>query len=563
MDEVRDRPEGEPAARGKARPPPPLRRVVFAVITPVRRFFRTESAGGIVLVACALVALGLASSPLGAAYERWIHAPIRLSLGALAASFDVHSLVNDGLMTVFFLVAGMEIKRELATGELRSLSLATLPLVAEGGGMLAPALIYLAATPHGPARAGWAIPTATDIAFALGCLSLVKRRVPWSLFVFLTALAIFDDLGAIVIIAVFYGGEIRAGSLALAAVPAAALFAMGRAGVQRLAPYYVVGAVLWALVARSGIHPTIAGVLLGLAMPTASRRPLAEALEDLDVAVESLRQLPAAKAEGALAAIEGHVQALQPPVERALHRVHGPVAFGIVPLFALVNAGVHVGSMRGVSPVTAGVAAGLVVGKAVGVFGATFACIKLGLAPMPTRATFRQIFGVSLMAGVGFTMSIFVTGLAFRGAPELETAAKVGILGGSAVSAILGALVLVTASRGASAHAGEHDDVPIHRVNLPRFSEGYEVVPWVATAMLVGKTLGEVELRKAHGVTVLGVFREVAAPAGAGATYRKLAAIDADYRVAEGDTLMLVGERDRVRAFLALASEPTRAADDA
>ncbi len=304
-------------------------------------------------------------------------------------------------------------------------------------------------------------------------------------------------------------------------------------------------------------------MLLGLAIPTASRRPLGEALEDLDVAVESLRQLPTTKAEGALAAIERHVQALQPPVERALHRVHGPVAFGIVPLFALVNAGVRVGAMRDVSPVTAGVAAGLVVGKSLGVFGATFACVKLGLAPMPTHASFKQVFGVSLMAGVGFTMSIFVTGLAFRGSPELETAAKVGILAGSAASAALGAIVLVAASRGARSHAGEHDDVPIHRINLPRFSEGYEVVPWVATPLLVGKTLGEVELRKAHGVTVLGVFREASARAETGATFRKLAAIDADYRVAEGDTLMLVGERERVQRFLELASEATHAAPDA
>lgn len=530
--------------------PRPIARVLFAVIAPVRQFFRTQAAGGVVLIAAAALALLVAASPYAEAYQRFVHMPLSVSLGGRAASIDLHGLVNDVLMTVFFVVAGMEIKRELVTGELRTLRRATLPLAAALGGMIAPALLFLAQNRAGPARAGWAIPTATDIAFALGCLSLVRRRVPWSLVVFLTALAIFDDLGAIVIIALFYGKSPHWPSLAIAVAPALGLVALTRSGVHRLSPYLALGAVLWVAIARSGIHPTVAGVLLGLAIPTSSRRPLADTLEQLDVGIETLRQLPERRAEGSLVALEEHARAAQPLVERSLRLLHGPVAFGIVPLFAFVNAGVEVPALSALgSPVTVGVAAGLVVGKTVGVFGATAICIRTGISPMPSGASWRHVLGVAAMAGIGFTMSIFVTGLAFRSAPELEVAAKIGILGGSLVSALFGLGLL----RSGPPVAAEAEEVPIVDVDLPRFADDFRVAPWQPRGEHAGRTIGELALRQRHGVTVLGVWREVPgdASAGEGPRYRKLAAIDADFRVSEGDTMLLVGDAERVTRFLA------------
>jgi NhaA family Na+:H+ antiporter len=536
----------------------PLERVLFAVVAPVQRFFRTEAAGGILLIASAIVALGLANSRFGHAYESLFHASIRLGAGPFEVTLPLHALINDVLMTVFFVVAGMEIKRELVTGELSTLRQAALPLIAAAGGMLVPAVIYLAWNRHGPARAGWAIPTATDIAFALGCLSLVKRRVPWSLFVFLTALAIFDDLGAILIIALFYGGKPHLPSLLAAAGVAAGLFALARARVHRPWVYYLVGIVLWLAVARAGLHPTIAGVLVGLAMPARGARPLEHALEDIEVAVEGLRQLPRGRAEGSLLAIERHVESLQPPVERALHALHGPVAFVIVPLFALANAGVEIQGAAAASaaaPITLGVAAGLVAGKTIGILGATFAAVKLRLAPMPTGARWPHVFGIAMMGGIGFTMSLFVTGLAFKDHPDLATASKIGILSGSLVSALGGMLLLrMTGS------AGERpqEDISVSRVDVPRFADAYSVHPWPAAAPLLGRTLAQINLRRDHGITVIGVFREQQGAATSdGAHYRKLDTVDADYVIAEGDTLLLVGERPRLDAFLAgLAAMP-------
>ena len=528
----------------------PLQRVLFAVVAPVQRFFRTEAAGGIVLIFNAILALILASSSLGHTYHAVVHATLRLGAGPFELAMPVHAFINDVLMTVFFVVAGMEIKRELVTGELSSLRQASLPLIAAAGGMLVPGIVYLAWNRSGAARAGWAIPTATDIAFALGCLSLVKRRVPWSLFVFLTALAIFDDLGAILIIALFYGGKMHVPSLAVAAAIAAFLFGLARARVHRPWAYFLTGAALWLAIARSGLHPTIAGVLVGLAMPTKGARTLEDALEDIEIAVESLRQLPKGRAEGSLVAIERHVESLQPPVERALHGLHRPVAFLIVPLFALANAGVEIRDAASAAlPITLGVAAGLFAGKTLGIFGATFAAVKLRLAPMPTHARWPHVLGVAMMGGVGFTMSLFVTGLAFPEQPAFATSAKIGILSGSLVSALAGIVMLrLTGS------AGERpqEDVAVYRVDVPRFADAFRVEPWQPAGPMVGRTLGELDLRRVHGVTVLGVFHEQdGAKAGNGATYRKLDTVGADYRITGGDTLLLVGERDRIDRFLA------------
>lgn len=534
----------------------PAGRLIFAVVRPVQRFFRLEAAGGIVLIVAALVALVAANSSLAEPYHHWVLTPLHLGAGASTARFTVHELINDGLMTIFFVVAGMEIKREIVGGELRTLRRAALPLIAAAGGMLAPALIYLALNGGDPAaRRGWAIPTATDIAFALGCLSLVRRRIPWSLFVFLTALAIFDDLGAILVIAVAYGSTTTIGALVPSLLLTALLFGLARARVHRPWPYLVGGALLWFAVGRAGLHPTLAGVIVGLAIPSAGKRSVDDTLGDLEVAVESLRQLPADKAEGALAAIVSHVRAMQPPVERLLHGLHAPVAFGIVPLFALVNAGVPIGVGHVTVSVAGGVAAALVLGKCLGIFGAVALAVRLKIAPLPTGARWVHVLGVSLVAGIGFTMSLFVTELAFTTAESLERSAKVGILAGSFVSSMLGLGVLRFA---APPNQTARDDVSVFHVDVPRFAAGYRVASWDTTAEFEGQTLASADLRRRFGVTVLGVYRTHEERTADGTEIRKLEALEPTYSMKTGETLLVVGEQASVDGFITSHSSADR-----
>jgi Na+:H+ antiporter, NhaA family len=405
--------------------PPRQRQLLVAIVAPFQAFFRLEAAGGLALMAAAVLALAWANSSFSASYDALFHGKHALRLGAYGVDWTLHHIVNDALMTLFFAVAGLEIKRELAQGELRGWSKASLPLVAALGGMLVPAGIYLAFNPSGPGRAGWGVPMATDIAFALGCLSLVKQRVPPSLFVFLTALAIFDDLGAIVVIALFYGGGANLGPLGLAGALTLALVALGRAGVQHLWPYALLGSLLWGALLGAGLHPTLAGVVVGLSMPSVTRAP--HDAGDVDPTVGS-------------------------PLDRAMRALHGVVAFGIVPLFALGNAGVELGGELSFgSRVTLGALFGLALGKPVGVGLATFAAVRFGLAPKPTGATWPHILGVSCFAGIGFTMSLLVGSLAFTGARELEDASKLGVLTASLGSALLGLAVLSLSGKRAEA----------------------------------------------------------------------------------------------------------------
>jgi NhaA family Na+:H+ antiporter len=376
-----------------------------APTSALRRFLEGQSSAGLVLMGAAALALVLANSPLLHAYEAVLHAP----LGPL----HVEHWINDGLMAVFFLLVGLEIKREALDGQLSTWPRRALPGIAAAGGMAVPALVYLTFNNGGTAH-GWAIPAATDIAFALGVISLLGNRVPASLRVFLAALAIIDDLGAVVIIALFYTAGLSLPDLAGAAVVVAVLFGLNRAGVLKLWPYLILGAVLWVLVLRSGIHATLAGVFLALAIPLRSRT----AAPDDEAAS---------------------------PLHRLEHALHLPVGFLIVPLFGLANAGVPVLGLPGSAlwaPVTLGVGLGLLVGKAVGVFGAATLSIKLGLADMPAYASRTQLFGTALLCGIGFTMSLFITLLAFPGEPLLQSEAKIGILGGSLLSGLLGYALL-------------------------------------------------------------------------------------------------------------------------
>src|SRR5512138_34657 len=425
---------------------PPLPPLVLAVARPLAAFFRLEAASGILLLAAAAAALAWANLA-GGSYRALVEAPVSVRLGPLAAAFTVHALVNDGLMTLFFFVVGMEIKRELAVGELRSPARAALPLVAALGGMLVPAAIYLAFNAGGEGRSGWGIPMATDIAFAIGVLALLRSRVPHALVVFVTALAIFDDIGGILVIALFYGSGVSLAWIGAAAAITAALGALSRWHVRSLVAWSCGGAVLWYAFHRAGIHPTIDGVVLGLVVPARARVPQAAVLDALAAHATALagsREDEASAAEEVVA-IEEALEAREPVLTRLTELLHPWVAFAIVPAFALVNSGVEVGGMpaaRLLGDVAVGTAVALVAGKAVGIFGFAAAAVKLGLAPVPGEAGWAKLLGAALVSGIGFTVALFIAGLAFPGRPELLDEAKLGILAGSLAAGVAGALVL-------------------------------------------------------------------------------------------------------------------------
>lgn len=376
-------------------------------------FYEGESSVGITLILVTIAALLLKNSPLSDTYNAFLHTPVALQFGALKIAKPLLLWINDGLMAVFFLLVGLEVKRELIRGNLSSWNQAALPVIAAIGGMLVPALIYVGFTHQEPASLhGWAIPTATDIAFALGILSLLGNRVPASLKIFLLALAIIDDLGAIVIIALFYTSDLSLISIAVASITLLALFALNRFGVQRRAAYILLGVILWVSVLKSGVHATLAGVALAFMIP-------------LETKGEDQSKIPLA------ASLE--------------HDLHPWVSFMILPLFAFVNAGID---LRGLSlnqlatPVPMGIMLGLFVGKQLGVFGFSWLAIKTGLARLPTASNWRQFYGVCLMTGIGFTMSLFIDSLAFTDDAIYQYADKLAIVLGSLLSGVAGYLVL-------------------------------------------------------------------------------------------------------------------------
>ena len=377
----------------------------------VKRFFRADAAGGIFLFAAALLALVMENFEAGAEWRgRFLHASLDLGAGGLAAALSLEDFVNNGLMAVFFLLVALEIKRELLEGALSTRSRAILPAVAAVGGMAAPAAIYSALN-WGDAEnmRGWAIPTATDIAFSLGVLSLLGRRVPVEIRVFLTAVAVADDLGAILIVALFYTAKLDAAMLALAGAALFALRTMNRRGVAQIAPYMIAGVILWFFILRSGVHATLAGVAAALFVPL---RACGE----------------------------------NPPLIRLRRGLHAPVAFFILPLFAFVNAGVKFDGLTWgalLRPAPLGVALGLVFGKTVGIYGATWLAAKTGLAKPPAGATWRAVFCVAVLCGVGFTMNLFIGNLSFAAAgAEKINAMHLGVLAGSTAAGVLGFLAL-------------------------------------------------------------------------------------------------------------------------
>ncbi len=385
----------------------------------IDEFIQKESSGGIVLIGVTILALVLANSPLYSLYEAFLHVPLEIKVGTLKLSKSLYHWVNEGLMTVFFLLVGLEVKREVLEGHLSSVRKAILPAIAAVGGMAVPALVYTLFNHADPqAMKGWAIPTATDIAFALGIIALLGKRVPVSLKMFLMALAIIDDLGAIIIIALFYTQELSSLSLLVAGASLIALVTLNIFGVSKKAAYFLIGAVLWVSVLKSGVHATLAGVALAFTIP-----------------------LKAKDENGAYIS----------PLKEIEHNLHFWVAFLILPLFAFVNSGVHLSGIsikEMLGSVSIGIAMGLFLGKQLGVFGFSWMAVKLGLAKLPDDASWKDFYGVSVLTGIGFTMSLFISSLAFPTAAEIQTANKFAILAGSLLSGVAGYIILKFTSPG-------------------------------------------------------------------------------------------------------------------
>jgi len=386
----------------------------------LREFLRLEAAGGIILILAAAAAMILANSPLEWLYDELLDTPVEVRVGALHLAKPLILWINDGLMAVFFFLVGLEIKRELLTGHLSSFNQAAFPATAAVGGMAIPAAVYVLINLGSPETlSGWAIPAATDIAFALGILSLLGNRVPASLKIFLLALAIIDDLGAIVIIAVFYTVDLSVDALVIAAVCVTTLFGLALFRVRRIAPYILVGIVLWIAVLKSGVHATLAGVVLAFFIPMRS-----------------------GEEEGTS------------PLEHLEHMLHPWVAFLVMPVFAFGNAGVSFDDMSLADmfgPVPLGIALGLFIGKQIGVFGTAWAAVKFGICRMPSDLNWPLLYGVSLLTGVGFTMSLFIGTLAFDDTVGQAAGLRLGVLAGSILSAVCGYLVLRFAANRRSA----------------------------------------------------------------------------------------------------------------
>ncbi|MBT8486501.1 MAG: Na+/H+ antiporter NhaA [Phycisphaerales bacterium] len=433
-------------------------RPIDRLLWPVQRFLRVEASAGILLLLATAAALVWANGPAGEGYDHFWHTPVSVGWGTHVLTMSLAHFVNDGLMAIFFFVVGLEIKRELLVGELASFRQASVPIAAAVGGMVAPALIYVAFNAGGEGTRGWAIPTATDIAFAVGVLAMLGRRVPLSLKVFLTALAIVDDIGAVLVIAIFYTSDLSLTALGAAGGFIVLSYAANRAGVRTPIFYACVGILLWLMLLQSGVHATIAGVLLALTIPVRMRIRGTEFVSVARRAIETFEEaggnvddtFTSPQRQRAVRGLEEACEGVLTPLNRLEHELHPWVAFLIMPIFALANAGVTIGGGTGsaaASPIALGVALGLILGKPIGVMVAAWIAVKIGLGELPRGSSWRQVLGASCLAGIGFTMSLFIANLAFREGDALLPLAKVGILGGSLISGVVGAAILLTAAR--------------------------------------------------------------------------------------------------------------------
>jgi len=416
-----------------------------------QRFFRTETLGGLVLLGFALAALAIANSPMSEAYNHLWEIPLTIGIAPHELSLSLHEWINDGLMAVFFLLVGLEIKRELLAGELSSPRQATLPIACAIGGMVVPALVYLIFNLRGPGSHGWGIPMATDIAFALGTLNLIAPRAPIGAKVLLTALAIVDDMGSVLVISVFYSETIVWSALGCAAVTVLVLIGFNLLGIRRLWPYILVGVVLWCFVHGSGVHATIAGVVLAFTIPARSRTDALEFSSEARSLLDKFDRketgdfviLTSKGQQETVFALERASGSVTAPLLRLEHALHNFSAFVVMPLFAFANAGVKFDLSLQHAEIGFGILAGLLFGKPLGIMLFALIAVKWGIAELPRAVNWRSLLGCACLAGIGFTMSLFIAMLAFEDM-TLVYAAKRGIIAGSLLAGIAGAVLLRT-----------------------------------------------------------------------------------------------------------------------
>jgi NhaA family Na+:H+ antiporter len=422
---------------------------------PIQEFLHQEASGGILLIIATVIALAWANSPFAESYHHLWHTYLSIDLGGIGLKYSLHHWINDGLMVIFFFVVGLEIKRELLVGELSSVKKAALPIAAALGGMIFPALIYTIFNLGTEGASGWGIPMATDIAFVVGILALLGKRVPLALKIFILALAIVDDLGAVLVIAIFYTSNISFTSLLIGGGFLVLLIAMNRMRVRNLLIYTLVGVGLWLAFLKSGVHATVAGVLLAFTIPVSSRintkkfkNETESLLKDFDNAGEhGDNVLTNSDRLSIIDQIENNCEKILTPLQRFEHGLHPWVSFFIMPVFALANAGVTIGSgltSALTHPVSIGIILGLFLGKQIGIFSFSYLAVKLKLASEPEGVSWKKIYAASVLAGIGFTMSLFIANLAFN-SPELLNISKVGILAGSLLSGVVGFIILKSA----------------------------------------------------------------------------------------------------------------------
>jgi NhaA family Na+:H+ antiporter len=424
------------------------------LLKPLNEFLHQEASGGILLIIFTVVALVWANSPWFESYHHLWHTHVVVAIGNLITfDYTIHHWINDGLMVIFFFTVGLEIKRELLVGELSSMQKASLPIAAALGGMIVPALLYVFFNTGGEGAGGWGIPMATDIAFVVGIMALLGPRVPLTLKIFVLALAIADDIGAVMVIAVFYTSEISVAALIVAAIVLVILAFLNKLGTKSLIPYAILGIILWVAFLKSGVHATIAGVLLAFTIPASARyntkkfsektRGLLNKFDETGEHGENVLTNEGRQTD--VMAIEENCKKILTPLQRFEHGLHPWVSYLIIPLFALANAGVTFAGMDVIGAITSqvslGIIVGLFVGKQVGILGFSWIAVKLKLGSLPEGVNWRKIYAAGILAGIGFTMSLFIAGLAFTEDTLIELS-KIGVLSGSLLSGIIGYLLL-------------------------------------------------------------------------------------------------------------------------
>ena len=436
----------------------PWEKAFNKISTPFEHFIHAQTTTGLILIFMTIIALLLANTPLTDSYIHFFHTNIDFNVGEWKLSHSIHHWINDGLMAIFFFMVGLEIKREILVGELSNIKVAMLPILAAIGGMVLPALIYLSINHGTEAANGWGIPMATDIAFAISALVLLGKRVSTQLVTFLVALAIVDDLGAVIVIAVFYTEEIRMLPLILAGISFLIMISFNRFGIHAILPYFLVGLAMWFFMLESGVHATIAGVIAAMAIPSKPKYTPIDFTHHTRNKLDEYDNYPVAtdhmmheKQKAILLNIRDKIDSVNSPSARLEHALHLPVSLIVIPLFALANAGISIDfasiGETVIEPVSLGIIFGLILGKVIGIAGVSYLAIKIGIAKLPEDSTMAQIFGISFLGAIGFTMSIFVADLAFLGNETLIFQAKVGIIVASLFAGLFGYIFLRSISK--------------------------------------------------------------------------------------------------------------------